>query len=195
VWIDVKIRVLQHFTHFVSFLRGSEKVNWSSIENGTCLFCCSKNAIRVSCLTCSRTWNHKPQNGTENLDCNIGLTPPKSTFKSFLWDCYLGRGKGPWNNWERHRKRKVVWKRVEKVDLRLSSIYKRKWKTKNEVKLNYQKLTADQQSTSHRSCCPTSFLKGKSPDSMFLSPMRLNPTYLKWTVQNLLVHIVFQFPC
>ena len=51
---------------------------------------------------------------------------------------------------------------------------------------------------SHGSYCPTSFLKGNFPDSMFLAlllHMRLNPTYLKWTVRNLLVHIVFQFPC
>ena len=30
---------------------------------------------------------------------------------------------------------------------------------------------------------------------LMLLHMRLNPTYLKWTVRNLLFHIVFQFPC
>ena len=47
------------------------------------------------------------------------------------------RGQRPWNDWERHRKGKVVWmkklKRVEKVDLRLCSTYERKWKTKKNL--------------------------------------------------------------
>ena len=47
---------------------------------------------------------------------------------------------------------------------------------------------------SHGSYCPTSFLKGNFPDSFFLSPVT-SPTYLKWTVRNLLDHIVFQYPC
>ena len=52
---------------------------------------------------------------------------------------------------------------------------------------------------SNGSYCPTSFLKGNFSDSMFLSPVTSyeveSYTYLKWTVRNLLVHIVFQFPC
>ena len=52
---------------------------------------------------------------------------------------------------------------------------------------------------SHGSYCPTSFLKGNFPDPMFLSPVTSyeveSYTYLKFTVRNLLVHIVFQFPC
>ena len=44
-------------------------------------------------------------------------------------------------------------------------------------------------------CCPTSFLKGNFPDSMFVSPVtsvEVLHTCLKWTITKPLVPIVFQ---